>query len=139
MSDMGRLAQLAANPQDTTREEIYLAVELLVAGTLVAHGDTAVGVPADVALEAGSQRLVRLRGRQVLLERQSRHVTARLGCWEWGLLILRLLNNYTKSIFSPSLTVIIAFLMPDTIPLLPRTKTRFDGRLIMATLTGVTL
>jgi len=29
MSDMGRLAQLAANPQDTTREEIYLAVASL--------------------------------------------------------------------------------------------------------------
>jgi uncharacterized protein (DUF2336 family) len=29
MSDMGRLAQLAANPQDTTREEIYLAVTSL--------------------------------------------------------------------------------------------------------------
>jgi uncharacterized protein (DUF2336 family) len=29
MSDMSRLAQLAANPQDTTREEIYLAVASL--------------------------------------------------------------------------------------------------------------
>ncbi|MGA7673693.1 MAG: DUF2336 domain-containing protein [Rhizomicrobium sp.] len=29
MSDMGRLAQLAANPQDTTREEIFLAVTSL--------------------------------------------------------------------------------------------------------------
>jgi uncharacterized protein (DUF2336 family) len=29
MSDMGRLAQLAANPQDATREEIYLAVASL--------------------------------------------------------------------------------------------------------------
>lgn len=29
MSDMGRLAQLAANPQDTTREEIYLALTSL--------------------------------------------------------------------------------------------------------------
>jgi uncharacterized protein (DUF2336 family) len=29
MSDMGRLAQLAANPQDTTREEIFLAVASL--------------------------------------------------------------------------------------------------------------
>jgi uncharacterized protein (DUF2336 family) len=29
MSDMGRLAQLASNPQDTTREEIYLAVASL--------------------------------------------------------------------------------------------------------------
>ena len=29
MSDMGRLAQLAANPQDTTREEIFLAVSSL--------------------------------------------------------------------------------------------------------------
>ncbi|MBN9534532.1 MAG: DUF2336 domain-containing protein [Alphaproteobacteria bacterium] len=29
MNDMGRLAQLAANPQDTTREEIYLAVASL--------------------------------------------------------------------------------------------------------------
>ncbi|MDE1937440.1 MAG: DUF2336 domain-containing protein [Alphaproteobacteria bacterium] len=29
MSDMGRLAQLATNPQDTTREEIYLAVASL--------------------------------------------------------------------------------------------------------------
>lgn len=29
MSDMGRLAALAANPQDTTREEIYLAVASL--------------------------------------------------------------------------------------------------------------
>ncbi|MDE2110611.1 MAG: DUF2336 domain-containing protein [Alphaproteobacteria bacterium] len=29
MSDMGRLAQLAANPQDTTREEIYLAIASL--------------------------------------------------------------------------------------------------------------
>ncbi|NIK89743.1 uncharacterized protein (DUF2336 family) [Rhizomicrobium palustre] len=29
MSDMGRLAQLASNPQDTTREELYLAVASL--------------------------------------------------------------------------------------------------------------
>ena len=29
MSDMGRLAQLATNPQGTTREEIYLAVASL--------------------------------------------------------------------------------------------------------------
>ncbi len=29
MSDMGRLAQLATNPQDTTREELYLAVASL--------------------------------------------------------------------------------------------------------------
>ena len=29
MSDMGRLAQLATNPQGTTREEIFLAVASL--------------------------------------------------------------------------------------------------------------
>src|SRR3989344_5532533 len=110
------------------------AVGALMPCSLMPHSNAPIRIPPHMALAPSRKRFVRLPTGKNTLVGDGGHVTAGRRC---GMVAF---HDYPRSIFSPGLRNIIAFLKPGRTPRMPRRPMRrLDGTEMTFTLTGVTL